>query len=97
MTETYAIEQDSDGAVRVKGGLVAAELSDSADEEDVAVDEVVEVGRGDARGGELLGHCGADDEVGFVRFRRERWRRVGIRSINWSFEDKGVSVEKARQ
>lgn len=55
--QTYAVQNDGDGPLGVKGGLLAAQLRDLADEEDVAADEAVEVRRGDAGGGQLLSHC----------------------------------------
>ena len=52
----YTTEENGHGALRVQGGLVATQLRDLAEEQDVAADEAVEVGRGDARGRELFGH-----------------------------------------
>lgn len=48
---THAIQDNSDTPVRVKGRLLAAQLSHLAHEEDVATDKVVKVGRCDARSG----------------------------------------------
>lgn len=50
------VEVDGDVAVGVNDGLLAEQLGDFADNADVAVDVVVKVGRGDARGKHLVGH-----------------------------------------
>ena len=59
----YAIEKYGHCPFGIEGCLVAAELRNFADEEDVTIDKAVEVGRGDARGRELLGHCRTQDKI----------------------------------
>lgn len=54
----YPVENDGDGTLGVDGGLVAAQLGDLAEEQDGAVDVVVQVDGGDARGDDAIrGHC----------------------------------------
>ena len=54
--QTYAVQQNGHVALVVERGLVTAQLGHLADEHDDAAVEALEVRRGDARGGELLGH-----------------------------------------
>lgn len=53
---TYAVENCGNRAVGIENGRLAPQLSDLADEHDVAADVRVQVLRGDARGRGRLSH-----------------------------------------